>query len=390
MKDNRNIPTVFVSSTCYDLSQVREDLKDFFEDNYGFTAMLSEFDSFPIDPCKGTFENCLSNVDNAADIFILIIGNRYGYVTDKGKSITNLEYLHAKEKKIPIYVFVNKQIQNTLFLWKANKEGDFSSIVDNPKIFEFVDSIYNENNQWIYTYDSVRDIKQTMKNQLRLLFFDGLKFQKEIVNSNEILNMDIPAGAARALIEKPYEWEYKFFAHVLKYEFDKLKSDKWDLKYGILGDTYTIEEIAPFMDDVRNKLNEMIKITDMLKTLVNHTMQDAIGKPGEASDLEMMIYTSKTLAMQYKRLISWSLYYKSIKVDDVFQRLIDLLHETPISVLTRLDEFVDDFYKKITELLDVDDGKERNLTLQCVLDVGNTDVVNEELLNLSKILLGRI
>ena len=29
MERTRNIPTVFVSSTCYDLSQVREDLKDF-------------------------------------------------------------------------------------------------------------------------------------------------------------------------------------------------------------------------------------------------------------------------------------------------------------------------------------------------------------------------
>ena len=43
MNTDRHIPVVFVSSTCYDLKQVREDLKDFFEINYGFQAMLSEF-----------------------------------------------------------------------------------------------------------------------------------------------------------------------------------------------------------------------------------------------------------------------------------------------------------------------------------------------------------
>ena len=64
MESVRHKPVVFVSSTCYDLKQVREDLKDFFEENYGFQTMLSEFDSFPIDPCKGTFENCVENVDN--------------------------------------------------------------------------------------------------------------------------------------------------------------------------------------------------------------------------------------------------------------------------------------------------------------------------------------
>ena len=83
--DKRKRPVVFVSSTCYDLKQVREDIKDFFENNYGFETMLSEFNSFPIEPCEGTFENCLNNVDQYADIFVLIIGSRYGYVTEKVK-----------------------------------------------------------------------------------------------------------------------------------------------------------------------------------------------------------------------------------------------------------------------------------------------------------------
>ena len=38
MNTDRRTPVVFVSSTCYDLKQVREDLKDFFENNYGFVG----------------------------------------------------------------------------------------------------------------------------------------------------------------------------------------------------------------------------------------------------------------------------------------------------------------------------------------------------------------
>ncbi len=155
MDGSRKKPVVFVSSTCYDLKQVRTDMKEFFERNYGFEAMLSEFDSFPIDPCVGTFENCLSNVDQCADVFVLIVGNRYGYVLDSGKSITNLKYLHAKAKGIPMYVFVSTQIYNTLPIWRANRSGDFSSVVDSSKIFEFVSDIYDECRQWIYTYENV-------------------------------------------------------------------------------------------------------------------------------------------------------------------------------------------------------------------------------------------
>ena len=101
-------PTVFISSTCYDLKQIRSDLKNVIENDLGFEVLLSEYSSFPIDPSLGTVDNCLRVVQERADIFILIIGNRYGYQTDNGKSVTNLEYLRAKEKGIPIYAFMER------------------------------------------------------------------------------------------------------------------------------------------------------------------------------------------------------------------------------------------------------------------------------------------
>ena len=61
----KKIPTVFVSSTCYDLKHIREDIRDFFQNSYGLEVMLSEFDSFPVDPCIGTFENCLKMLMSA-------------------------------------------------------------------------------------------------------------------------------------------------------------------------------------------------------------------------------------------------------------------------------------------------------------------------------------
>ena len=54
--------------------------------------MLSEYDSFPIDPDMDMVHNCLRVVEERANIMVLIIGGRYGYVTNHGeKSITNLE-----------------------------------------------------------------------------------------------------------------------------------------------------------------------------------------------------------------------------------------------------------------------------------------------------------
>lgn len=387
MNASRKKPVAFVSSTCYDLQQIRADMKDFFESNYGFEAMLSEFDSFPIDPCVGTFENCLSNVDQCADVFILIVGNRYGYVLESGKSITNLEYLHAKAKGIPMYIFVSKQIYNTLPIWRANKGGDFTSVVDNPKIFEFVADIYDECRQWIYTYDNVQDIKMTLKNQLGLIFSDGLKFKSIYTDSRySVLKHDLPSDAIRMVIEKPYVWEQKFLAYVLKDEFDKLQQRKWDLKYRIFDGDALQKGPEELIDDISERLNGIVKLTDVLSTLINTTIQEALGEPGVPSDLEMMIYTSKRLSAIYERLIGWSLYFKSLCVNEMFDKLLDLLYEFPQSILKHIDYFVEQLYNQITEIPDVEDFVERNITLHIHLDQSNLDEINDEILRLTALI----
>ena len=387
MNDLRKTPSVFVSSTCYDLKQIREDMKEFIENNYGFAAILSEFDSFPIDPCKGTFENCLDNVDQRADIFILIIGTRYGYVTDQGKSITNLEYLHAKAKGIPLFVFVNKQIYNTLSFWRSNKDADFSSIVDNPKIFEFVAEIYDESQQWIYTYESVNDIKITLKRQFSLFFSDGLilaNIKKQ--PQNTVLNYDLPPEAKRMVIEKPYFWECKFLAYVIQNEMSKLKKHKWDYKYEIIDSTVISYSSQEFIQIIQDKFNEITMTIDNLGIVINTTIQDAIAAPGEPSDLELMMYTAKWLAEIYRKLLGWSLYFKTIRVDNVFDHLLELVYAFPQSALNSIDDFVNRLYTEITGIPNVADGIEKNISLKLSLDGSNSEEIQNEIKRLTNIL----
>ena len=52
---------IFVSSTCYDLSQIRKDLRDFIT-GLGHNPILSEQNEFPIDPQIDNWENCINAV----------------------------------------------------------------------------------------------------------------------------------------------------------------------------------------------------------------------------------------------------------------------------------------------------------------------------------------
>lgn len=174
-------PAVFVSSTCYDLKQIRQDIRDFIEDDLGYEAILSEYDSFPIDPDKDTINNCLRVVEQRADIMVLIVGGRYGYITDHGnKSITNLEYLRAKSKGIPIFVFVDRKVIDILPIWKKNKTADFSNVVDSSKIFEFVDLLRNKDSNWVHEFNTGKDIKNCLKKQLAYLVNDSLYLRRRL------------------------------------------------------------------------------------------------------------------------------------------------------------------------------------------------------------------
>ena len=93
----------------------------------------------------------------------------------------------------------------------------------------------------------------------------------------------------------------------------------------------------------------------------------------------MLVYVAKQLSSLYQRFISWGLYFKSLHVDEIFNPLLTLLFEMPISTLGKIDEFVDSLYNQITTLPEVDDGEKRNINISCTLDAANTVEINEEI-----------
>ena len=155
---------IFVSSTCYDLSQIRNDIKQCIID-LGHTPILSEMKDFPIDPQLSNTENCINAVKNVADIFVLIIGNKYGSVLESGQSITNTEFLTAVNKGIPIYTFALKQMTVLLPMWERNPDADFSYIVDNNKVFEFLADIRKKRGLWNFEFEKAQDITNILKVQ---------------------------------------------------------------------------------------------------------------------------------------------------------------------------------------------------------------------------------
>ncbi|MFR8536070.1 MAG: DUF4062 domain-containing protein [Lacrimispora saccharolytica] len=384
-------PAVFVSSTCYDLKQIRQDIRDFIEDDLGYEAILSEYDSFPIDPDKDTINNCLRVVEQRADIMVLIVGGRYGYITDHGnKSITNLEYLRAKSKGIPIFVFVDRKVIDILPIWKKNKTADFSNVVDSSKIFEFVDLLRNKDSNWVHELNTGKDIKNCLKKQLAYLVNDSLYLRRRLNKEGVSFKILQYSGKVFELsIEKPDFWEYLLFAAALKDNIEKLDDLRYDMKYGISFEkTVQYSEPQEILDFVELKCNELINRSRLLGIVINKAFQEAIGEPGKPGNAEYIIYVAEKLIEVYKSIHMWSLEFKNIVVPEVFQKLLDYASELSKSIIEDIEHFIEDYDKRINEAVNglEESSKKESLSFSLTLRSPDMTKIDSEIHRLLSLL----
>lgn len=313
---------IFVSSTCYDLSQIRVDLSDFLK-NSGHNPILSEFENFPISPELNTIENCIKIVKENADILVLVIGSRYGSIVDNGKSITNNEFLVAKQKGIPIFCFIDKSVLAALSFWRHNKDGNFSHIVDDPKIFQFIDDIRNNSKIWTFPFEKAQDIISTLKTQLSYLFKNSLKAKNLIdTDISDFFKLNLSNKALRIVLEKGEMFEYEFFGQVFVDEIEKKAFLRNDIAYSILIESKNyINDISKLEDWVHIKFKSLTYIIDSFNNLINYALPKFIAEQGVPSDLKGLYYVAVKYAELYQQLLNWIIEIRSTAVDEKFENL---------------------------------------------------------------------
>ena len=345
-------PSVFVSSTCYDLGQVRAEVKKFLE-SLGLTPVLSEYSSFPLDPDIGTVENCLKVVDSRADIYVLIVGGRYGSLTNEGKSITNLEYLRARAKGIPIYAFVLKSVLDVLPEWRKNPQRSYLHLVDSAKLFEFVDALKESGDLWIFPFETARDIASTLRTQLAFLFMDSLHLRTKAraVGLSESISQ-LRGEALRLAIEKPMLWEARLFAQVLSDEIQASKSLRQDLDYRLVfGEIKRIDNRRELVQLLRDRMPQLEMVGPSLETLFNTTLQEAMGPPGQPGDPEKLAYVARKIADAYRSAIMWKMEFQRLKVPVDFQGLSLAVAELATNMIREIEMYSDKLKSGLEEAI---------------------------------------
>ena len=188
-------PRVFVSSTFYDLKHIRSSLEHFIE-SLGYEAILSEEGNIPYRPDRPLDESCYLEAEHA-DIFVLIVGGRYGSAASEekkeklmyGKDITKIDNFYTSiprkeyetaSKNIPTYIFIDKFVYAEYYTYLKNKNSNNTIYVhvDSVNVFHFIDFIRSRPlNNPIQTFDNHTDIQSWLKEQWAGLFRDFLHEQ---------------------------------------------------------------------------------------------------------------------------------------------------------------------------------------------------------------------
>jgi hypothetical protein len=180
-------PRVFVSSTFYDLKHVRASLDDFI-DSLGFDSVLSEKGDIPYSPEAPLDESCYKEVQNA-DIFVLIIGGRYGAAASANDakpegnffehydSITRKEYEAAARMDVPIYILIESGVFSEYRTYLQNRDNTEIRYahVDSANVFRLIESILSKSrNNPVQPFDNFGDVKAWLREQWAGLFRDLL------------------------------------------------------------------------------------------------------------------------------------------------------------------------------------------------------------------------
>ncbi len=333
---------IFISSTCYDLTKERVALKETIE-QLGHNVIVSESIYFPIDPSKDTINNCIDIVRNEADLLILLIKDRYGYIVPHtGRSITHMEFQTALDKGIPIYTFTYSETLRVKSLLKNQVDDDS----DFNKVCQFIDEIRGEKSLWNFEYSNVNNLADTIKTQLSIL----LKHSLIILNRVEAIDKRwifprISSEAYRLLVYKKKNYVEQFFLQAMKDEMDKHINLKLDYNYAMALDLeYTHKHPSEFVQWFKQVWNNIIYYLESDNKL-SKAFFDSY--KGENSDFRQLYYVSKRFADLYADLLDLGIHLKSEKVYPDFANIQQKILQLVDNSIEQLESYPKKLLKTI-------------------------------------------
>lgn len=194
-------PKIFISSTFYDLKQIRNDLEVFIRD-LGYDPVLNERGNIPYGNTEKLEEYCYKEIDQV-EILVSIIGNRFGTGSQHAPhSISQMELNTAIKRGKQVYIFVEKAVEAEYRTYAHNKDVPIKyQAVDNVEVYRFLEQVKAlPTNNAIAQFESSQDIIRYLREQWAGLFQRFLQEQQRSKEVNVLERMESVAETLDQLV----------------------------------------------------------------------------------------------------------------------------------------------------------------------------------------------
>ncbi len=360
-------PRLFVSSTCYDLQEIRFQLRHFIQE-FGYEPVMSEFDDIFYNYELHAQDSCLKEIEKC-QLFVLVVGNNYGSIFHKERednptpdSVTLREFRKALSTDIFKHIFINKfvdydyknykrALDKTLFKhFKDNNIPDdkieetklilkkeFDKLYPFPYdsyvyVFYFMDIIYElKEGNACNTFESFGDIKESLKKQWAGFMHENLTKKDKKLEAT-IKPLEEKISHIDSNIKKLLESKTSTNNSKISFDITKLTRDI---------NLESLETIQTTIDQTLNSIFCYEKFNDFSFTYEKRMW---FGKQFDSIKTKNWLESLKDLVQNYK----WS---KFLMIKDIFKgfdmsKYMKHHTEIPYKVIFELNSLYESFSKE--------------------------------------------
>jgi hypothetical protein len=195
-------PRVFISSTFYDLKQIRADLERFIK-QMGYDPVRNERGKIAYGSDKKLEDYCYREID-LCDMVVSIVGGRFGSDSQQAPySISQMELKTAIEHGKAVYIFIERSVRSEFSTYLKNKttKGIKFNFVDSIEVYKFLEEIEAlPKNNPISSFENVQEIIDYLKEQWAGLFQRYLQEQNRLKEVALVESMSSTAQTLNQLV----------------------------------------------------------------------------------------------------------------------------------------------------------------------------------------------
>lgn len=263
------VPRVFISSTYYDLRQVRNNVGNFIKE-LGYEPVMHERSGVAYTQTGPLEADCYHELASC-DIVVCIIGNHFGSQSSNNKlSITMNELDTAIKNKKKVYIFIAHDVYIENRTYEQNREnGEFkSAYTDDIKIHEYIYELKNNTKvHLIEPFETTDQIVATLKAQFAGLFQNLLSREASLTESKTAYDLQQSSDEMKTVIEEFKKEKEAFFA-----KFDgTIFANKTPVS--LIKRHLGISNIALFVNDLVG-LDELMELLNFKQAELENVLED--------------------------------------------------------------------------------------------------------------------